>query len=139
MTVVWSGVEDGKRRVRKRGGKRRAQAGRLGLGARKTQKSADAGQVEGGVDRLEEAADCVVSARSDELAGALMDAALEGDVGCAKMLVALSERRREVRKEEEHRKRIEAQGPSLALRLAAEPEWKGPRVGVGAGAEPSPE
>lgn len=73
-----------------------------------------------GAERLREAADKQVGLNSDKLADLLTKKALEGDLASTKVLVGLAERKKPkpVRK----RKR---RGPSLAERLAAEPEWTG--------------
>jgi hypothetical protein len=103
MAEIGSGAE--KRRGRKR---RARETGLLRTEGKSRDGALAATNTEGGAERLQEAADQVVRAHCDELAGALMDAALGGDVSCVKILVSLSDRQREERKEREAARRAAA-------------------------------
>jgi len=62
-----------------------------------------------------------VGMNSEELADLLTRKALEGDLASAKVLVALADGKKP--RAEQAKKR---RGPSLAERLAAQPEWREP-------------
>jgi hypothetical protein len=72
-----------------------------------------------GAERLRWAADRRVGRNSEKLAKMLTDQALKGDLASAKVLLALAEGKKPA---------VEKKGPvrSLALRLAAEPQWVPP-------------
>ena len=73
-----------------------------------------------GAERLRQAADKRVGRNSDKLADLLTEKALAGDLASAKVLVGLAERKKASLEPKKRRR-----GPSLAERLAAEPEWQG--------------
>jgi hypothetical protein len=73
-----------------------------------------------GVERLRQEADKQVGQNSEKLASLLTKKALAGDLASTKVLVGLAERKKP-RPEPKKKWR----GPSLAERLAAEPEWTG--------------
>jgi len=70
-----------------------------------------------GAERLRRAADNEVGRKSDELAEALMNSALKGDVASTKVLVALADGMKP--------DTVKRRGPSLAQQLGMEPEWDG--------------
>lgn len=73
-----------------------------------------------GAERLRQAADKRVGRNSEELADLLTAKALKGDLASTRVLVALAANKKPL--PERVKKR---HGPSLAQRLAAEPQWKG--------------
>ncbi len=77
-----------------------------------------------GVDRLRNAVERRVAESSEELADLLMKKAFEGKLESVKMLMKLAEEE-EARQVEEARCAI-WDGESIALKLAAEPEWVEP-------------
>jgi hypothetical protein len=74
-----------------------------------------------GAERLRWAADRRVGRNSEKLAEMLKEKALKGDLASTKVLLALAEGKKPI---PEVKKPVR----SLALRLAAEPEWKVPVV-----------
>jgi hypothetical protein len=70
-----------------------------------------------GAERLRRAADNEVGRKSDELAEALMNSALKGDVASTKVLVALADG---VKPDP-----VKRRGLSLAQQLGMEREWEG--------------
>jgi hypothetical protein len=80
-----------------------------------------------GLERLRRAADRKLARNSDELAGVLLEKALEGKLGDAKMLVSLAEEKAPPKPREK-----KPSGPSLmelAEKWASEPEWVEPEAG----------
>jgi len=73
-----------------------------------------------GVEQLHQAADKQVYEISEKLAEMLKKKALKGDLASAKTLVGLAERKKPQPEPKKKRR-----GPSMAERLAAEPEWEG--------------
>jgi hypothetical protein len=75
-----------------------------------------------GAEMLEEAADAVVLENCDRLARVLMDGALAGDLGCAKLLQEMANRRRE-------RKKAERLGnaPWIVARVLEREPWRDPK------------
>lgn len=78
-----------------------------------------------GLERLRRAADRKLARKSEELAGILLEGALEGKLGEAKMLVSLAEDKAPPKP------RREKPSPlmELAQKWASEPEWVEPEVG----------
>jgi hypothetical protein len=73
-----------------------------------------------GAERLRWAADRRVGKNSEKLADLLTNNALKGDLASTKVLLALAEGKKPVPE-------VRKPGRSLALRLAAEPQWVAPR------------
>jgi hypothetical protein len=71
--------------------------------------------------RLKKAAARQVKKKGEELAETLMNKALRGDVASAKMVVGLAETKAEP--DEKKPKWPRRREPSMALRLAREPQW----------------
>lgn len=107
--------------------------------ARKTGRTAKSKKCEGtgrkraskdGAELLHQAADRRVGQNSEKLADMLTEKALNGDLASTKALVGYAERKKPKPKPEPKKKQ---RGPSMAERLAEEPEWKGEDEGLGTG------
>ena len=72
-----------------------------------------------GAERLRQAADKRVGRNSEKLADLLTEKALKGDLASTKTLVSLAAGKKPIPEPVKKRR-----GPSLAERLAAEPEWR---------------
>jgi hypothetical protein len=72
-----------------------------------------------GAERMRQAADKRVGRISEKMADLLEKKALAGDLACARVLFGLAERKKPIQEPVKKRR-----GPSLAARLAAEPEWQ---------------